>query len=161
MKSEIDLLREQGLKPVSSGYQFVPGETVIVTTKGNFEGTSATVVEWYGSDSVLVMPESKWNDPLFDPESAGVTDRVEPEIFKRHELAVWDYDSVWKVNAVDPIATNTSVRESKQKLASLLSSLNTAKRKGEQGATTKEASPKKPFVSSRERKAANGKKKKT
>lgn len=160
VKSEIDLLREQGLKPVSSGYQFVPGETVIVTTKGNFEGTSATVVEWYGSDSVLVMPESKWNDPLFDPESAGVTDRVEPVIFKRHELAVWDYDSVWKVNAVDPIATNTSVRESKQKLASLLSSLNTAKQKGEQGATTKEASPKRPFVSSRERKAANGKKKK-
>lgn len=160
VKSDIDLLREQGLKPVSSWYEFVPGETVIVTAKGNLEGTTATVVECYGSDSVVVVPESKWNDPLFDPELVDVKHPEKPVVLKRFELAVWDYDSVWKVNSSESIATNTGIRESKQKLANLLGSLNTAKRRNEKAATTKDASPKNQFVSSRERKAASSKKKK-
>jgi hypothetical protein len=157
VKSEIELLREQGLKPVSSWYEFVPGETVIVTAKGNLEGTSATVVECYGSDSVLVVPESKWNDPFFDPESVVVTNPEKSVVLKRFEIAVWDCDSVWKVNSMESTAPNTGVRESKQKLANLLASLNTAKGRNKQTANTNDASLKSQFVSSRERKAANSK----
>jgi hypothetical protein len=115
------------------------------------------VVECYGSDSVLVVPESKWNDPFFDPESVVVTNPEKSVVLKRFEIAVWDCDSVWKVNSMESTAPNTGVRESKQKLANLLASLNTAKGRNKQTANTNDASLKSQFVSSRERKAANSK----
>ena len=158
VKSDVELLREQGLKPVSSWYEFVGGETVIITAKGPWEGTSASVLECETPDSVLVVPESNWNDPVFEPDAEVSNYTEKPMRFQRHEIAVWDYDSVWKDDSDLLVTTSASVRESKQKLGNLLSSLGDAKRRNEQPASGNISSSQK-FSSSRERKATSSKNK--
>jgi hypothetical protein len=160
VKSDIELLREQGLKPVSDRYEFVTREKVIIIAKGPWEGTPATVVECDGPNSVLVTPESRWNDPSFEP---GRGNSIYPEksiIFQRYELAVWDYHSVWDDDTDFSASSRTSVRESKQKLMSLLTSLGDAKRMNHQAVSRKTSNGAKQFVTSRERKALGKKKKK-
>ena len=59
----------------------------------------------------------------------------------RYELAVCDYDSVWKVNSGDAMSTNTGVGKSKRNLDSLLPSLRACSEQSDMGgAATKDAS---------------------
>jgi dsDNA-specific endonuclease/ATPase MutS2 len=158
VKDDIELLREQGLKPVSDRYEFVVGEKVIIIAKGPWEGTPATVVVCEGQNSVLVTPESRWNDPSFEPGRGHSIYPEKPMIFQRYELAVWDYDSVWDDDKDLSVLRRTSVRESKQKLVNLITSLGDTKRMSHQAAPRKASNGAKQFVTSRERKALGKKK---
>jgi len=177
VKSEKELLRERGLKRLPYDYSLSLGENlVIVDENSEWNGTTGTVVSsdllpekarrnlaeddiavelglWFGSpDGDLVA-----SDPSVSPRNI--------HSFQRHQLAVWDYESVWDENDAGSTvyaADSKSVQDSKRRLSSLLSTLKTQEalpsrsKDGATAPTTKSSS----FTSSHERKAAGKRKKK-
>jgi DNA mismatch repair protein MutS2 len=162
LKTEAEKLRERGLQLVPSNYKLTQGESVVIIADNEWRGTSATVVEPHPEveNAVLVIPSiPTWNDALFQSNGNFLDDAsttTEPLIMKRSELAVWDMDSVWDDSnkAESPIM---SVRESRQKLSTLLSTLTTSTN---DDGSTKPRPQKNPFKSARQRKAAKSMRKK-
>jgi hypothetical protein len=159
VKTQSDLLKEQGLRLLPPDYKLAVGESVmIINGQEVVLGGSTTTVEvvsdeGLGPNQVLVQSSFRqWDD-----EDEG------PFVVARHQLAIWDYESAWEDTTTVPKATST--RDSKRRLSSLLSTLKTPTTM----ATTKaslNSSSKPQFTSARERKAAKndsdkkGKKKK-
>ena len=159
VKSEEERLRERGLKRVSEFYELTHGESVVVISPGKWEGLSGTVISNVTTDScrpgqVVVAPAlGTWIDPFFSVETPQVLEPGTQLILSRHHIAIWDYDSVWEDDyASTPM---TSVRESRQRLSSLLTSLPsdasklTATRKGSHDSDSVS------FTTSRQRKAVS------
>ena len=169
--SQRELLKERGLKVIPSSYALRAGESVVVITEDGWDGTTVEVIADSSTDDtlapteVLVQPASSflaW-DNMFGEDDASSDPTVErkPLIFQRHELAIWDYDSVWEDDAA-MTSSATSVPDSKRKLNSLLSSLNSNSSPTNERTGEKKPKTKKSFLSARARKAASkgkGKKK--
>ena len=158
VKSQQELLRDKGLKAMPSSYSLRPGESVVILTKGEWEGATVEVVDTADTDDrlrpteVSVKLASSW-DTMFDANlnsgAVGTADR--PFVVQRHELAIWDYGGAWdgRDDVSAPVAT--SVPDARRRLQDLLSTLKTEPRAGVEAST---------FTSSRQRKAAKGKKRK-
>ena len=164
VKTEEEVLKERGLKKVLPDHQFKEGDSVVILIPGEYEGTTATVLDSdsVDKDKVAVVPSfSAWDDPFFslDKQVGESTFVGRPLIVKRTEVAVWDVSGVWDDfdNQYDPPAT--SVRESRQKLTSLLSSLKTSSKAPAEAKTSSGSSQEKAFKSARERKATRRKRK--
>jgi dsDNA-specific endonuclease/ATPase MutS2 len=125
IRSQQDLLRERGLRVLPVSYQLVAGETVVIVASGEWDGATAQVLANGAQDKtlspteVLVQPSSAFNS-VNDVYPA----LCEPIVFQRHELAIWDYASVWEDDVIKG-STFTSVPDSRRKLSSLLSTLKT------------------------------------
>jgi MutS domain V len=175
VKSVVEDLRERGLKPVSAFHNLVEGDIVVVISKGPWEGASGRVVSCGGDhDSIAVLLDTvPWNDQTLSVgQSNDILWQKHPIntslVFKRYELAVWDYDSVWN-NARNepPTNANLGIRESKQNLVAVLNSIGVPRSgKVEPTLGSKSSSislnstTSSRFISSRQRKAAASSKKK-
>ena len=164
-KSEAEIPREKGLKPVSSSHVFIGGESVVIIAKGPWEGSSGTVIldsiEQVMSNEVVVVPGgfSSWDDSFFQPTGEiDPTVDSQPMMFRRDELALWDYDSVWDDMEGDIDLKPTSVRESKKRLNELLTSLPAQPGFSVGGEKPKAGSNSGSFTTSRQRKAMKKKK---
>ncbi len=166
--SQQEKLAQKGLKVLPPDRKLSPGESVIIISIGELEGVTATVLE-DGSVSnasldpnqVLVRPNFSSLD-LTDVVLAGIdpmNDR--PLILQRQEIAIWDYDSIYDDGTFQSKPA-TSISNSKQKVNSLLSTLDSVskKKKANSNAPKKKAGSGKKFQSSRARKAATKGKKK-
>lgn len=165
--SQEEKLALKGLKALPMTRVLSPGESVVIITLGELEGVTATVVEdglngknSLGANQILVRPSFSsldMNDLLLaniDP----MNDR--PLILQRQEIAIWDYDSIYDDDSYQskPAA---SISNSKQKVNSLLSTLDSvSKKKKASSASPKKKGGGSKFQSSRQRKAANKGKKK-
>lgn len=159
------LLMERGLKVLPISYVLSPGESVVIVAPGEWEGMTGKVVKDYemgrtiGQTEVLVMPSNTlhaWDD-MFVPNLVPLPSR--PLILQRHEIAIWDYGSVFD-NGSNTMESATSIPNSKQKINSLLAALKsistTDKLRPAKGSDSK-AVGKTSFRSSRQRKASKKK----
>lgn len=178
--SQKELLSERGLKLLPTSYELKVGESVVIVAPGEWDGSTATVAadatkdDTLGPTEVLVQPSSSlfaWDDMMFDAttsngDDSSMVDR--PLIVQRHELAIWDYASIWEEAESEMVAT--SIPDSKRRLSSLLSTLKSEDKSANQqkqqhtvGKTLQAPNNggNNSFTSSRERKASNkGKKEK-
>jgi dsDNA-specific endonuclease/ATPase MutS2 len=168
VQSQQELLREKGLKLIPSSYNLQPGESVVVLAQGQWEGATVKVVETSESDDrlspteILVKPSTSllsWDDMFDENAEIGMDLMMDrPIIVQRHDLAIWDYDSVWDYEVkIDAPVTATSVSDSKRRLNSALSTLKTESSLTTKSSLTK-SSETSSFTSSRERKASKNKK---
>ena len=164
--SQEEKLALKGLKVLPIHRVLGPGESVVIISTGEIEGITATVVEdgSTGNSSldpnqVLVRPSFSsldFNDVILaniDP----INDR--PLILQRQEIAVWDYDNIYDDTSFQSKPA-TSISNSKQKVNSLLSTLDSVSKKKRASNASKKKGGGKKFQSSRQRKAANKSKKK-
>jgi DNA mismatch repair protein MutS2 len=127
IRSQQDLLRERGLRVLPVSYQLVAGESVVIVASGEWDGATAQVLANGAQDKtlspteVLVQPSSAFNSV-----NDAYPTLSDPIVFQRHELAIWDYASVWEGDVIEG-STFTSVPDSRRKLSSLLSTLKTNK----------------------------------
>jgi len=164
VQSELGVLRERGLKILPNSYQLSDGEAVVIVA-GGVEIASGKVVLLDAAndrdrelklDEVAVVPSfSLWEEAaLDDPLSAA------PIIYKRYQLAIWDFDSLWQ-DEQDDRPTYNSVKDATRRLNVVLSTLKTApnvpinKSDGSGSKPTTKATS--TFTSSRERKATKQK----
>ncbi|MGK3749519.1 MAG: dsDNA-specific endonuclease/ATPase MutS2 [Bacillariaceae sp.] len=161
--SQEQLLADNGLKVLPTDYVLNPDESIVIISNDKWEGMTANVVSDssnggapLGQNEVLVRPSFSlhaWDDVVLtdiDP----MADRS--LILQRHEIAIWNLDSIYDDDDYQSKPA-TSISDSKRKINSLLSTLNSVSSK-------KESKPKKKLgnsvQSSRQRKAANKAKKK-
>jgi hypothetical protein len=160
VKTEAEMLKERGLRKVSPDHTFLEGESVVVIAPGEYEGTTATVLltDLPDSNDIAVAPSAPmWGDPFFsmDEKSADVTSPSSPLVVKRSEVAVWDMSGVWDDFDEDE-SQPVCVRESRQRLTGLLSTLKTSPKEGKAAEPRSKGST---FQSARQRKAARTKRK--
>lgn len=161
MQSEKERLGKRGLRLLPNSYKLAVGESVVIVAEGEWDGVTAKIVADSTQDGtlkpteVLVQPSGSSFSPLDDLFPAAYNPIVEkPIVFLRHELAIWDYDSVWDYRTTE--IRTTSVLDSKRKLSSLLSTLKTLPT----NKTEAKPGPEQSFTSSRGRKSAGKEKKK-
>lgn len=160
-------LAAKGLKVLPLNYVLSPGESVVIISKDEWEGMTAKVVS-DGSNGdralepnqVLVRPSFSlhaWDDVILtniDP----MADRA--LILPRQDIAIWFADSIYDDDSYQSKPA-TSISNSKQKINSLLSSIDLVSKKSASKTAVKKKKEGNNFQSSRQRKAANkGKKKK-
>jgi dsDNA-specific endonuclease/ATPase MutS2 len=159
-------LATQGLKALQINYKLRCGESVVIISNGVLEGTTATVVadgsssdSSLGPNQVLVnTPSSSQNrDDIMLPSIEPVAGRA--LILQRQEIAIWDIDSIYDDNAFESKPA-TSIANSKQKINSLLATLNSVSKKKSSENSVKKNRGVSSYRSSRQRKAANKAKKK-
>ena len=166
VQSQEELLREKGLKVAPSSYLLQPGESVVILATGEWQGETVNVVATQESDDrlspteVLVKPSQSllsWDDMFDENADIGMDLMIDrPIIVQRHELAIWDYDSVLNYeDSIEVPAKTTSVADSKRRLNQVLSGLKT-----QTPATAKSSESASAFTSSRQRKAAKNRKRK-
>ena len=125
VRSQAELLRERGLRPLTDSDLLSNGESVVIIADGEWDGATATVVGEVEKDTrkVLVIPSLQpWDDACGDPTG-------NPLVFLRYELAVWDYESIWESedNSGDlRTGASTSISDSKRRLNSVLASLKSS-----------------------------------
>jgi DNA mismatch repair protein MutS2 len=168
--SQQELLRRKGLKLLPTSYALSAGESVIVVaSESEWDGRTVQVIadgtldSSLGPTEVLVRASTSfeaWDSMFADDNLVGDgIDRMEdrPWIVQRHELAIWDYDSIWEEDGYGgSMMKATSVPDSKRRLNSLLSTL---KSDTSLSNPTKGTNIKNSFASARARKAATKKKK--
>ena len=163
--SQEEKLASKGLKVVSTNRALSPGESVVIISNGEWEGMTATVIaDGLNNDAslapnqVLVKPSFSshaWEDVMIaniDP----LMDRT--LILQRQEIASWDIDSIYD-DYTSQSKPATSIANSKQRINSLFSTIDSVSKKKKGGNSPKKKEGKK-FQSSRQRKAANKAKKK-
>jgi dsDNA-specific endonuclease/ATPase MutS2 len=159
--SKEQMLANKGLKVLPTDYVLNPDESIVIISNDKWEGMTANIVSdssnggaSLGQNEVLVIPSFSlhaWDD-------VDLTD-IDPMldhslILQRHEIAIWNLDSIYDDDDYQSKPA-TSISDSKRKVNSLLSTLNSVSSK-------KESKPKKKpgnFQSSRQRKATNKAKK--
>ena len=157
------MLIDKGLRVLPPHYTLHHGETVVILSNDKWEGVTAEVllreksnVE-LGTNEVMVKPS--WSLNAWDDVRINNVDPMEdrPLILQRHELAIWNLDSLDDYDDTYKSKPATSISDSKRKVNSLLSTLSSLP-------STKEGQVKKKrnntYQSSRNRKAANKGKKK-
>jgi DNA mismatch repair protein MutS2 len=160
VQSEQDLLRERGLKMLPASYDLADGESIFIVKQGEWDGVTGKVVtldpllgRQLTPDEVAVLPSlTMWEEMMpEDPMDA----RPGPMVFKRYELAIWDFDSVWD-ESEDDMPKFTSIKDTKRRLNDVLSTLKTGPTSS-QPRTTESSVAQSTFSSSRQRKAAKQK----
>lgn len=167
VKSQVELLKEKGLKLLPEQHSLLGGDAVVIATEGEMNGLSATVLTKQElpvevvlkMDDVAVTVGPSWDlgAPALDPTNAQARNDI--IILKRSQVAIWDYDSVWEDEDFKDMRSfdvpTASTNESQRKLNGLLSSIKTGastSRQNSAGSGTDTSKDK--FSSSRERKAA-------
>ena len=158
-------LAEKGLKVVPINYALDVGESVVIISKDEWEGMTAKVVvdgstsdTSIGPNQVLVKPSFSlhaWDDVILtniDPMAERTL------ILERQDIAIWHFDSIYDDNAFETKPA-TSITNSKQKVSSLLSTLDSVSKRNDSKKSVKNKRKAKSFQSSRQRKAANKAKK--
>jgi hypothetical protein len=165
IETQEEKLASKGLKVLPINRVLSPGESVVIMSNV-CEGMMATVVVdgsngdvSLGPNQVLVKPSFSsyaWDDVILsnlDP----MTDQT--LILTRQEIAIWDIDSIYDDDSFK-LKPATSIANSKQKVTSLLSTLDSlSQKKSGSNSSKKKNGAKKSFQSSRQRKAANKAKK--
>jgi len=177
--SQEEELAAKGLRVLPLNHALSPGESVVIVSQGEWEGMTAKVVSdgssagdssSLGPNQVLVRPSFSlhaWDDVVLT-DTNPMADRA--LIFQRQEIAIWYTDSIYDDDKTFQSKPATSISNSKQRINSLLSTLDSVSAKNtgsRRKATTSNATSKKggnksgkTFTSSRQRKAANKKAKK-
>lgn len=155
IQSEKELLKERGIKLLPENYIPKNGEMVVIIQQGQFDGMEASVVASLDNEEcqeeihVLLSSDAEFNGEL----TPGVIDEPQPIAFKRHELGIWDYESIWEDESED-FRDTYSVSESRRRLTDILSRV----RSTGQLPVVKSSGTSSTYNSSRERKAAKAKK---
>lgn len=153
VQSEKDLLRERGLKILPNSHKLVDGESIFIVKEG-FDGVGGTVVTLDPSLAQGLKPDEVAVSPTLTMwEAMTIEDPVpaSPVVFKRFELAIWDFDSVWDYGDGD-LPGYTSIKDSKRQLNDVLSRIK-ADTPSSQARVGKPAQAESMFTSSRQRKA--------
>lgn len=169
VKTERELLHERGLKRLPDLYKLATSEVVVIVDENSpWHGSSGAVASADSlpvdngltlaeNDIVVVCSCSAWDD--FTPPGVHLQDFAVPDeaiVFKRYQLAIWDYESVWEGDkSFNDIDLVKSIPDSRRKLSRLLSKLKTVGTSMDGGGAPKRAAQS--FASSRERKAAKRK----
>jgi len=159
-------LASKGLKVLPLNHVLSPGESVVIMSNV-CEGMTATVVVDGSSGDGSLAPNQVLVKPSFSSYALDdamlsnldpMTDRT--LILTRQEIAIWDIDSIYDDDSFKSKPA-TSIANSKQKVTSLLSTLDSISKKKKNGSNSpkKKNGAKKSFQSSRQRKAANKAKK--
>ena len=168
VKTEAEFLREQGLRPVPHDYIFSDNETVTVIAEGEWNGemakvcpgTKATGGSGASQDDVLVIPcLMPWLSGIEDDDA---TKNPQVLVFKKSELAIWDYESIY--GDYDDEQAVASISDSKRRLnrvlATLGSSSNTGDKRDKDSRKNESKDNSDRFRSARERKASRKNRKK-
>ena len=178
IKTDKELLAEKGLKSIPPVYSFHEGENVVIIKKGEWEGTTATVIAvdsnvLSSSSSSSTRDSTPWSEvtvmPSFDWNPTVSTDvSVKTLTFRPNEIALWDYDDYevefngWKKKDT----AVTSVYESSQRLQDVLNNIDRKKTSSSvvspvmgNGTKTGNSEKKTSFTSAHERKIARAKEK--
>eukprot|EP00797_Seminavis_robusta_P026308 Sro475_g150470.1 Endonuclease MutS2 (278) ;mRNA; r:47490-48323 len=105
IQSVAEKLRERGLRPTSEDDLAVGASVVIVAEESEWEGCTATIAAVLDSNSQIIvalplLPATDATKPLNDNNveksmlSGSGGDQLR-QSFRRDQLAVWDYASVW------------------------------------------------------------------
>ena len=148
VQSTAERLKERGLRFVPSDYDLTTGEYVVVVDKAAWDGAEGSVISSQGNEVVLSVSMN----PLEPSQTVTLA---------RHEIAIWDYDSVFD-DSSDWDMVGTSRQDSQQRLSGLLSSLGSGsssktRRNNNSSSNNREN---KSFTSSRQRKALKKRRKK-
>ena len=176
VKREQDILRERGLKRLRDDDELSINQSVVVIDSsspwnGN-TGTVATVDKLSDEqqqllspiDVVVVFSDTPWNEMQVNTVNA-VDDisymvRTEPIVFKRYQLAIWDYNNFWDNDKGRVDDKYASIADASRKLRGILTKIQSVstppKRKIPISSSTTKSSQ---FTSSRERKSAKKKSK--
>ena len=176
VKREQDILRERGLKRLRDDDELSINQSVVVIDSsspwnGN-TGTVATVDKLSDEqqqllspmDVVVVFSGTPWNEMQVNTVNA-VDDtpymvRTEPIVFKRYQLAIWDYNNFWDNDKGRVDDKYASIADANRKLRGILTKIQSVstppKRKIPVSSSTTKSSQ---FTSSRERKSAKKKSK--
>ena len=176
VKREQDILRERGLKRLRDDDELSINQSVVVIDSsspwnGN-TGTVATVDKLSDEqqqllspmDVVVVFSDTPWNEMQVNTVNA-VDDisymvRTEPIVFKRYQLAIWDYNNFWDNDKGRVDDKYASIADANRKLRGILTKIQSVstppKRKIPVSSSTTKSSQ---FTSSRERKSAKKKSK--
>ena len=153
IQSQAEKLRQRGLRLLPSDYVLAHGESVVIVD-GTWDGAEGTVV---------VQQSTEANKASNDKSAVWVSVSVSPleqsqmVQLQRHQVAIWDYDSVFDDWDEDNWSAGISREESKRRLGGILSTLST---KTPSSAARQNEVTTKSYTSARERKAAKKRKKK-
>jgi hypothetical protein len=156
IKSKDEMLREKGMRVVTISDVVDAGDQIMIIAKGDFEGETSTV----SNDQNDAAFDELVVDLDFDNGLSLRESKLSVKL-KRSELAVWDYpsfDEDWGISNSEQGQTR-SVSDSRNRLLNVLSALNTERPTVSKG-TDKTKKSENTHTSSRQRKAANKKKKK-
>lgn len=180
IKSQKELLEEKGLKPLPLSHLLSVGESLVIIGSDDWDFVTVEVVADSTTDHSLSRTEvmvraatsfTAWDDMFADDypsiasgESAAGGRAEKQWVVQRHQLAIWNYESLWGENTFGDSSTtkSTSIAHSRQRLTSLLSTLKTGSTESRSVVAPGSSKPtkmKKSFLSGRARKAANSKKK--
>ena len=155
--SKEDMLAEKGMRLLTMSDIVRPGDSVVIVAKGDFEGETATVADDQRDCAFDEVALDLGYDSQVSNDSLRLTFQ-----FKRCDLAIWDYpsfDDGWESSRKDAMKPY-SIQDSKTKLFNVLNTIkSSAKEITFKEQVAKNAVNK--YTSSRERKAANIKAKKT
>mmetsp|Transcript_16716 Transcript_16716/g.31667 ORF Transcript_16716/g.31667 Transcript_16716/m.31667 type:complete len:1010 (-) Transcript_16716:8-3037(-) len=155
--SKEDMLAEKGMRLLTMADIVHPGDNVVIVASGNFEGETAIVANDQSDCAFDEISLDIGYDSLLSQDGMRLTLK-----FKRCDLAMWDYppfDDDWQASSKNSMKPY-SIQDSKAKLFNALNAIKSSttetnsKKQVTQGTISK-------FTSSRERKAANTKAKKT
>ena len=155
------LLKEKGLKLVSSTYQFHEGESVVIVKPNDpLEGVMANVmIQDYTNeymalekDEIMIIPSVQWQDDIM---SNDINNERKPIIVKRKDIAIWDYSDGYDNYNDSSSLSSSPTKQKNDKLFQTLKEIELSPSAKKMLSSTKKA-PKKSnsYTSSRARKAA-------
>ena len=152
VQSVAERLKQRGLRLLPSDYVLTHGESVVIVD-GTWDGVEGTVVV----QSTETTPKTP-NDQLVEVSvSVSLVEPSQTVQLQRHQVAIWDYDSVFDDWEEGDWSVGTSREESKRRLSGILSTLSTTPT---QSTKSRKETTTKSYISSRQRKAAGKKRKK-
>lgn len=149
VQSDAARLREQGLRLVPADHVLTAGDFVVIVGSSAWEGAEGTVVSMDGNQVCVSVSTS----PLEEDKPQLIT-------LARHEIAIWDYDSVFDDNSNKyDWSGGTSREESQRRLNGILSSMQSTNTPTTTKSSTNDKDNKPTsFTSSRQRRAAKKRK---
>jgi hypothetical protein len=175
VKREQDILRERGLKRLRDDDELSINQSVVVIDNSSpWNGNTGTITTpnklseaqqqlLSAMDVVVVFSDSPWSDIQIDTnivvDDQSFMFRKEPIVFKRYQLAIWDYNNFWDNDKHVVDDKYASIADTNRKLRGILTklqSVSTPPKRKIPPSTTKSSQ----FTSSRERKSAKKKNKK-
>jgi hypothetical protein len=137
------------------------GNTGTITTPNKLSEAQQQLLS--AMDVVVVFSDSPWSDIQIDTnivvDDQSFMFRKEPIVFKRYQLAIWDYNNFWDNDKHVVDDKYASIADTNRKLRGILTklqSVSTPPKRKIPPSTTKSSQ----FTSSRERKSAKKKNKK-
>ena len=172
VKREQDKLRERGLKRLRDDDELAVNQYVVVVDSGSpWNGNTGTVTTTdklsdpqkqllSPMDVVVMLSDAPWNvDALGTMDDTSFLLPTEPVVFKRYQLAIWDYN-IWDNDRRIVDDKYASIADANRKLRGILTKLQSVstppKRKIPVSSSSAKSSQ---FTSSRERKSAKKKSK--